>query len=267
MAIEIGTTEGALSGFCTSGEVICGAASDYYELPETLVFVDDSAEARFREEDRLLSHGSHVNGNAVEARDIEIVGKVLSDDEATQRTLLRTIAQKCARENVKLRYSSGFYINVARLRGIERKHRVMTGKKLTEVRLRFRATDPCWYGPSQQHVQSLAGNGTLTVTVDSSVFPDAVPVIQIQAPSVGSVGTLTLKNTSDGDRSCTYADTALRDGASVTLDSRDATATRGSTNTVRFFEGRWLRLVAGANVLSYTGGACTITITWQPRWL
>lgn len=266
--IEIGTTEGTVCGAAICGEAICGEPSDYYALPNTLTFREDSHKTRFREDARLLAHGSAINGFAFEARDITVAGKINSVDEATQRTLLRTILRMAGRQDVRLRYDSTFYVNVARLKDPKRVHRLATGKKLTEVDLTWRATDPFWYSSSlEQHVETLAGDGSFTVTIDSTIFPDVSPSIVITAPSVGSVGTLTLTNTSDEEeRSFTYADTALRDGASVTLDCRVGTATRGSTNAVRFFEGLWLRLVPGDNVLEYTGGACTITIIWQPRW-
>lgn len=268
MAIEIGTTEGALCGAVTCGEFVCGEEGDFYELPDTLVFRNDSYKTRFREDDRLLSHGSHINGFAFEGRDVVVEGSVVSVDEATQRTLLRTIMQKSGRQDIKFRYDSTFYKTIARLKDADIVHEVLTGKVLTDLKLVWRAKDPFWYSSSYvQHVETVTGDDTFTVTVDESVFPDVSPTIQIAAPSVGSVGTLTLENTSDDEsRILQYADTSLRDGASVTLDCRTAEASRGGTDTIRFVDGNWIRLLPGDNVISYTGGACTITITHQPRW-
>lgn len=238
-----------------------------YMLPPTIALLQDDATSRFLSTQKLLADGEAINAYMTDARDITVTGDIWSADTVTQRTLLSTIAQQAARPNLCLAIEGDRYVNLARLKKFERKHHKLTRRSLTTATLTWRLADPYWYATTwAQQAFALSGNGSITVNVDSTIYRDVSPVIQITAPGSGSVPSVTLTNTTDGGRFMSYSDLNLASGAIATLDCRTAQATRGGSNGIRYVAGWWLRLLPGANVIQYAGAACTLTFTFLPRW-
>lgn len=266
--VEIGTTDGALCGTVICGTTLCGAASDMYELPQTLAFLGAKARTRYRSDDRLLADGAAVDGFAIAARDVVVSGMLLSATATAQEALLAEIANEAATQNQRFRVGVNRYINISRLKALDAEAQPMTGRTLHDVQITWEASDPYWYDPVPTNSQALmTGDGTMTVTVASDIHREIHPVILLESEVGYSVPSVRLTNQSDSNRWCLYEDTNLREGASAVIDCRDGTVTRGGTNSVRFFSGTFLRLLPGANVIAYEGARALITIQWIPRWL
>jgi len=267
MAIEVFTTQAAYWDSFLWGDVAWSAAGDAYTFPESLTLRDDQLDMRYQTAERMLGHGESTNGHFAKGKTLEVSGMVLSDGDDAQLELLREISQMATKQNLLLRYRDDCYIPV-QLRRRDSRPYELSGHSLHTFGLVFYAPSPFWRANAQeQHTEILTGDATFTVSVNSSVYPDVIPIIGIEAPAVGTVSEWRLENTTDDERWLSYADPALKNGAVAILDCSAATASRSGINTIRYKSGRWLRLLAGDNEFFYEGSACTITLTWAPRWL
>lgn len=283
---------GAICGTFFSGTTQCGDTGDGYQLPQTVVWVDDSTgkssggfstglspSINYREADHLLADGSSIDGKQVAAREISLYGSVLSPDKNTQLQTLRAIVQRLYTDGQRWRYQPGFSMGIGRLKKPQIAYREGAGKVLADVDFQIRANDPYWYDDAwQQVVMQLLGDTTFTVNVDPTIYPDVRPVLQIVSPATSSLPTVRLTNTSDNGRFLEYSDPELGGGAIATIDCRanpsSVSITRAQmtltgalqiNGTVAFYLGYPLRLLPGPNVLTYAGAACTLYISWQGR--
>ncbi len=76
-----------------------------------------------------------------------------------------------------------------------------------------------------------------------------------------------MKNETDGDKSFTYTDPNFTTGKKLTVDCVDGSVDLDGSNTIQYFAGYPLRLLAGNNTLEYTGGNCSIVVKHRDRWL
>lgn len=268
--VRLFTSLGSLCGTFRAGEQVAGDPGDVYELPRSLVFLEDNQTGRFRSVDRLLVDGEAVDGWQVDARDITVEGLVTSDDTEDQRTLLLEMARVAALPNLRLTVEEGpgaTYLRLGRLKDLQRKHSELTGRELTDVRLRWRASDPAWYEARLHSIKFTVTTYSQALSLDPLTGLPAFPTVHIVAPPSGSLSTVSLGST-DG-RGFSYTDASyLRNGASVIVDCEAGTVNRATGyNTLHYMVGTFPRLAAGTNVWQYAGGACTITLSWQPRWL
>lgn len=268
MGILLYTEIGAVCGAFSSGGTLCGAAGDQYELPDTLVLEADDSDERWREVERAWQHGSVLYGEEVEPRDIVVSGLVSAATGAAMQTLVRDIREAARRADQRLRCEAASYLNVSRLRRMDVRWEPETGRSLAQVRLVWRAADPFWYATTEaSQTDSMAGDGNITVDTGTDATVAMHPIIVITAPAAASVPSVRMTNQTDDSQVLLYEDLDLENGASVSIDCEAGTVTRGTTNTIRYMTGGWLRLLPGSNTIAYEGGACTITTIWKPRWI
>lgn len=267
--VRLFTSLGALCGTFRAGALVAGDPGDVYELPRSLVLLEDNQAGRFRSVDRLLVDGEAVDGLQVDARDITIEGLVTSNDTEDQRTLLLEFSRVAALPNLRLTVEEGpgaTHLRLAKMRDLQRKHVEITGRELTDVRLRWRASDPSWYEARLHSREFRVTTYSQALSLDSLTGLPAFPLIHVAAPTADSLRVFTLAST-DG-RGFSYTDSYLRNGASAIVDCEAGTVRRSSGfSSLHYMVGTFPRLSAGVDVWYYTGGACTITISWQPRWL
>lgn len=270
MAIQLYTTIGALCGTFVCGTTLCGAPSDLYSLPSSLTIQEDDADFRFREEERVFQHGSVAFGEEWAARDITVSGIIQGETTTEAADLVKAIRSAAARLDQRLRLSSSEtrFLELARLRRMDARPRELTGRRLFDVRITWRACTPFWHSQSSSnHTEALAGDATFVVDAGDVATVAMHPLITITAPVGAAVPSVRLTNATDEDQAFLYEDLALEDGASVVIDCAAGTVARDGTSSIRYFSGAFPRLLPGENSLSYEGNACTITLTWRPRWI
>jgi len=76
---------------------------------------------------------------------------------------------------------------------------------------------------------------------------------------------LELKNMSDGNDMFVYSDFYLVNGQTAEINCINATASRGTENTIQYLDGKPLRLLSGANTLAYKGPDCDLSVKFQTR--
>lgn len=227
----------------------------------------------------LFSDGTKSEGSEIQGRKIIVSGTVVSDigSRDDHRATMDAIRYQCSRPMLRLRVdTANYYINLKALVSITEDATTGFDRSVSVVRLTFQADDPFWYSSTLQIVSNnLTGSGRFTVdgTVGaaSPVSRGLSPVITVTAPAGVSVGTFGLANVTDGGLNFGYADSALRDGASVAIDCFAGTITRTvlgvTTDATRYFSGEFLRILSKVNTFAYTGGAANVSLSWRPRWI
>ena len=127
------------------------------------------------------------------------------------------------------------------------------------------ATDPFFYSVNPvSQAQAITSTPT-TVTINNLGNIDAPLIVSIAASADCSAVSVT--NETDSNRQFALADVQLVAGQTAVVNAALGTVYRGTSNTINTFSGAFLSLLPGLNTITYTGGNCTLTLGYTPRWL
>lgn len=250
---------------------------DVYTLPPTLLVESTDFAVKHEVINLAMSNGAKAyGGDLVDAGELEIAGKIWTPSRAAHRALMDEIRARFQQPGQLLRMEPGYYVTLDQLKDrVRSRWRPLSGKTFTEISAAFFVGDPFWYSEAEVIQEfELTGDDVITVDPSDAALPARTwcsPIITITAPSSGSVSSVTLRNATDDGLQCRYADLQLRNSASVVIDCVNSTIRRtngsGTTDTIQYFTGEFLRLLPTLNSISYTGAACTISIRWRARWV
>lgn len=240
--------------------------SNVYTIPKADFVGGFVSEVRSKLVELAFSHGGKDIGDGkVRPRGIRVRSVVTGVDAATFQTNRDNFFKAMAKINQTFAYKSGRYIKVNAIR--VRSDKFIIGDKKAVSEIELICGDPFWYA------DSLTTESTWTVTSspDTKVVAntgnvECLPIIEITA-SESLSGGVTLENQTDGNVSFSYVDPSFSTGKKLTVDCVAGTVDLDGTNTIQYFSGQFLRLVAGNNTLEYTGGDCAIVIKHRDRWL
>jgi len=175
------------------------------------------------------------------------------------------LMRQVVKQGVKFYKDANRYLNVQSMR--LQSHKFIIGDAKATGAIDLFCPDPFWYDINQTTETAW----TVTSSPVSNWYwnqgnIDVAPIIEITASADLSAG-IELKNETDGNALFTYGDTNFTSGTKLTVDCLNGTVDLDGTTTIRFFEGRFLRLLADANKLTYTGGNCSIVLKHRDRWL
>lgn len=244
-------------------------------LPDALLLTNNNQDIKADTWSLLFADGSASAGDEVKGRQAVLEGTFGALDRAAFRQLCDELRYTCSQPNLKLQLvPGGGYLNLGRLLGVDEDPERLMDWTVAKCRITWQCDDPFWYAEQMQTVTfNLTGNTTLTVEAGRNVgLPECWrgvhPLITVVSPGFLTVNTFTLRNVTDGGLQLRYSDPQLKNGKSATIDCIAGTATRDDgTNTLRYMEGEFLRLLTKRNTLEYEGTSCTLTISWRPRWL
>lgn len=258
------------------GESIWGGDASY-TLPECLTLQDDSVDAKPERIDLALTDGSRTLGQEIRDRKITISGLLICATREANRALIEELRHEVSKTPRKLRIDEGKCLSLSQRGRITEIPEARTDRCCSRLTIEWQLDDPFWRSETVAE-QTFTVTGNTTITVDAldggngkrCIRPQH-PKITITANSSGpGPGSVKLKNITDSGLFCTYSDPGLISGAVAEINSVDGTCKRGSANTIRYFDGEFLRLLTdtdGENVIEYTGGPATITFSWVPRWI
>lgn len=246
---------------------------DDFCLPEGLVLQDNDFSIRHESIPLAYTDGAKLFGDEVQARDVEIAGKLFTETRAGHNAFMAALAARCRVPDQKLYRDPGgtWYMPIRKLKDMRSRYQRGWDRCFTDVQIVWASEDPYWYSESLVAVE-FEPTGNAVFTVDPTAQTPAArawvsPVITITAPVSGSVSSVRLQNLTDGGLQLLYADLQLRNGASAVIDCHNGTVTRGGTNTIQYLAAgsEFIRLLDRPNQVQYTGSACTISFTWRPR--
>lgn len=240
--------------------------SSTYTFP-TYSLCESDAEVRCDDSEKAFSHGSIMTGDGkIDARDVTVEVELIDcTSEATYRTAIDALKLAAYRQDQKLYLDDDRYINVKSLKKISEEFYDGYYRVRAKVKLVFFCPDPFFYATTgtTQEVEIIESPQSFTVNNTGNL--DSPPIITIAPTATNSV--LSLVNTSDNSRTFSYSDASLGDGDTLVIDSTDGTVERDGTNVLNNVSGTFLQLLAGNNVITYTGPLGTITVDYVQRWL
>jgi len=199
-------------------------------------------------------------------RRVEISGQLWALTDAELNDKWDALATFLARENLKIQFR-GRYINTVRVEEISHSDPSRVDYHISNVALRFLCVDPFWYALSSKTVLVETGGVSpldinVTVAGNIPVFPEVR--ITNNADNVS----LSLKNSSDGDRGFTFADPAALSGTVLIVNSRTGAVTLDGSDKISAFSGIFVRLLGGVdNTLVYTGASAKVEVFYREAWL
>ncbi len=245
------------------------------ELPPALVMANNNQDTKVDQWSFLFGDGAFSAGDEIKARQVILEGTLGEMTRDAFRQAVDELRYQCSRPDLKLQLvPGGGYIHLAHLVGVDDDPEKLFDWSVAKVRITWLAADPFWYAEDlQTRTFELAGDTTLTIDAGKNVGLQQCnrgvsPVITCTSPGFLPVASFTLRNLTDESLQCRYSDPLLKNGNSATIDCVAGTATRDDgTNTIRYFEGEFIRLLTKRNTLEYEGTQCSLTISWRPRWL
>jgi hypothetical protein len=264
-----GTWAWGVSGVWGTGA--WGDISDLvYTFPDGLSLKDNSFETRLDKQKLTFAHGRFTTGGEVDDRGPIVEGTIEVEARSDLRQLLNDMRVQCQMAK-RLRIDTGSFLNLAKLYRFQDEPEKGFDWTVSRLRIEWQCDDPFWHSEAETTVtRTVSGDGTFTVDLTgmAKCVQGQHPRIKITSPIYLPVTTLQLTNTTDASLTMRYGDPNLGFGNSATIDCASGTCARSDgENTLRYFQGEWLRLVDGLNTFAYVGPACTIDFTWRHRWL
>lgn len=246
--------------------VLTDQDSVQYTMPQANFIGGFLSTVKRKMQNLAFAHGAKDLGDKkLSSRSIRIRSIVTGADAAAYQTAWDNFMQAMAKPNQTFAYKTGRYINVDSIN--VRSHSFIIGDLKAQAEIELFCGDPFWYS------DNLTTESTWTVTSspDTEAFTnsgniDVCPIIEITANADLGSG-IQLKNQTDGNVLFSYGDSAFTSGKKLIVNCQNGTVDLDGINTIRFFSGQFLKLLAGANTLEYTGGNCSIVIKHRDRWL
>ena len=245
--------------------------STQFTLPDWLVLAGRPFAMRYDSENRAFQHGGILTGDKkMAAREIYLM---TADDSVSElyptkelaEAALRELIAKLMRSNQKLIVDDEYYINIDTVEEFEHSYVQGWGRTLSTFSIALLATDPFLYALTETEVThtTIATNESISITNSGAEVYPVITIVPVDAKNTS----FSLKNASDKNRTFGYNDAQLIVGESLVISSIDGTVLRSGENTINNMGGTFLKLVPGANVITYTGAiGSAISIKYVERW-
>lgn len=238
-----------------------------FALPDGQTAIDGlGTDFRTKQEDCAGSHGSVETGDGKATKkiitiDVHIFGRSIADHDYQYDALMSALS----RQDQQLFIRPDRYLNLARMDKVTRNH--LGGHQFTwsQVTASLIATDPFWYAVAPVSQSSAITASPTSIIINNPGNIDTPLTVSIAASADCSAVTVT--NKTDSNRKFALADVQLVSGQAAVINAALGTVYRGTSNTINTFSGSFLSLLPGENTITYTGGNCTLTLAYTPRWL
>jgi len=246
-----------------------------------LVFTDDNGNVyNFPESFWLLGGGIDSNINVVnssfaaggrnisdgflKSRVISIKGIIQGDTQQLFENEKRAFIQACIRGG-KLSISNDVVSRDIDLRFPVFSYDQEEGQQLIDYTVDFVAEFGLWEDTTETvSTNIVAGNDTITVTVAGDETDFLVkPTIEVDADQSVDLPGVKMTNKSDGATSFTFNSSLFTAGDILTINTKEGSVKRNGSDEDSSFDGNFLRLQPGDNIIDYEGAACTIIFKFK----
>ena len=246
-------------------KIIDAEGQEYY-LPKTFELRSEPAAKRSATLDAAYVHGGmDVSDGMFKHRIIEISGKIWAASDAEYNSKWDAIAEHLAKEDFWIQ-NRNRRINIKKIEDISHDYPSVLKYPYGEVAVRMLATDPFWYANNAASKE---------ITISSSPYEfqwgiggkiEISPIIIIY--NQASNTNFTLRNITDSNREFVITDASAAPGTTITIDCKEGTVLRGTTDIISSFSKMFLRLLGGRdNRFKYTGANCKITMQYRECFL
>lgn len=238
-----------------------------FALPDNLTSIDvGSIDFRTKQEPRAGTHGAaEIGDGKVDKRtvsiDVHVLGRSIADHDFQQAALMEALS----RPDQQLFIRPDRYMKLSRIDKVTQKY--LKGRQFLQSQIiaTLIVIDPFWYSVNLVLESTVITGAARTLTVNNLGNVDTPLIVTVAAAADCSAVTVT--NETDSGRQFSLADVQLASGQTAVVNGALGTVYRGSGNTINTFSGSFLSLLPGENTITYTGGNCTLTLGYTPRWL
>lgn len=240
--------------------------SDDWLLPDNAWISGVPFTVRRKENARALQHGVIDSGDGkVGGRTVELTVIVNEPTSAAYFSVMDTIKRRLYRREQKLYVTENRYINLTSLYQFKEEFQPGLTNRCSTVSAEFKCGDPFFYDDNPVSETLVISQTPDTLIIDNIGNVDTPPIITIEA--TGIVPSIKITNNANG-RVSLYKDPQLVAGQTLVMDTALATVGRNEINTINNFSGAFHILEAGINEFEFDcDPACTVTISYTPRWL
>lgn len=242
-----------------------------FTLPDWLVLAGRPFAMRYDSENRAFQHGGIPTGDKKMA--VREIYLMTADDSVSElyptkelaEAALRELIAKLMRPNQKLIVDNEYYINIETVEEFDHAYVQGWERMLSTFNISLLATDPFLYALTETEIKhtTAAASENISITNDGAEVYPIITVTPVDAENTS----FSLKNTSDNNRTFGYNDAQLIVGESLVVSSIAGTVLRSGENAINNMGGTFLKLVPGANVITYTGAiGSEISIKYVERW-
>ena len=199
------------------------------------------------------------------SRIIEISGKIWAASDAEYNTKFDALAEHLIKEDFRVQ-NRGRQITIRKINSISHDYPSTVGYPWGEVSITMLAADPFWYALNAQakEITVIASPRSFTLGIGGKI--EVYPTIVFNNHVANT--DFTLRNVTDSNREFRIQDAAAAGGTVITVDCKEGTVLRGTTDIAPSFSKLFLRLLGGRdNVFTYTGANCKITTQYREGYL
>ena len=245
---------------------IIDAEGQEYFFPKTFELRSDPIAKRSATLDAAYVHGGmDVSDGMFGQRIIEISGKIWASSNTIYNMKWDEIAEHLAKENFWVQ-NRGRRMLIKKIEGISHDFPSVVGYPYGEVSIRLLAIDPFWYAKNarSKEITITSSPHEFTWKIEGKI--EVYPIIIIYNQAQNS--DFTLRNITDSDREFRIQDASAAPGTTITIDCKEGTVKRGTTDIISSFSKLFVRLLGGReNRFKYTGANCKITMQYREAWI
>lgn len=237
-----------------------------YQLPKTFELRSDPGGRRSRALETAFVHGSKdVSDGMFREKIIEISGKIWADSDTEFNQKWDPFLEHLIKEDFRIQ-DKGRRINIKRVLEVTKEYPSPVNYHFGEITIAMLAEDPFWYSVNSQQKEINVTSSPKQFQFDIGGKMETWPVIIIDNNALNT--DFELENTTDDERSFRILDTGALSGTTITIDCKEGTVKRGTTDLIPVFSGLFLRLLGGRqNQFKYTGANCDITLQYFEAWI
>jgi len=246
-------------------KIIDSLGQEFY-FPKTFEIRSEPIAKKSATLDAAYVHGGmDVSDGTFAPRFVEISGKVWAPTDAEYNAKWDAIAEHLAKEDFRIQ-SRNRQINIKKIEEISHDYPSLVGYPYGEVTIRLLAADPFWYAKNAKSKEITISSSPHEFTWGIGGKIEIYPLIIIY--NQASNTDFTLENMTDSSRKFRIQDAGAASGTTITVDCREGTAKRGTTDIIDSFSHLFLRLLADRdNRFKYTGANCKITMQYKEAWI
>ncbi len=250
-----------------------------YSLGYAFTLRDNNFTVRSKMQKRAFQDGGlDISDGRIDFRTIRIMGMIQGTSRSNYLTNIRAFETAINKRDYQLFFGDpatyDHYVNIEKPLKIRVTPIEGQDYEASMIRASLLAADPYWYYKTDDDTTITVDSSPKSGTVANNGNVDAYPVITVTADT--TITSLQIENETDvpeGESDglqFTYADNAFFNTDELIIDCQAGTVERESSNTIRFFEGAFLKLLPGNNTITVTcqtSGATTVKFDYAKRFL
>lgn len=236
---------------------------DTWQLPANFQLISSGFEKRMEIIAKAFGDGGADRGdNMVGVRQLSLEGQLSANADMQYDNKWDELVLKLTQKDFYLE-DGDWRILIGGTRMIN--HSFLPGlrKRLSQIEIDLLALDPFWYYKSLSSKGEDCPTPPKQFVVLNGGNYSVYPVIKVTANANNS--DMSIKNITDGDVLFSYQDTGFTTGKELLVDCKDGTVKLEAANTIRYFNGQFLRLLPGNNTIEYNGADAHVSFEWYKR--